>query len=113
MELLLFERKPKVILLLLLEEKDWLCNVLENGYLDGKGKPQKLQYRLADAIYEEPEEFEVLCDGFHQPRKGQEPTYKPEFGHLYKVTKEGGLGGTEPMFDNGICWPKFVCEKPN
>ena len=89
-----------------------LCNGLENGFLDGKGTPQSLKYRLADDIYEEPEEFEVLCDGFHQPRKGQEPTYRPEYGHLYRVTKEGGLGGTEPLFDNGICWPKFVCEKP-
>ena len=89
-----------------------ICNGLENGYLDGKGTPQSLKYRLKDAIFEEPEEFEVLCDGFHAPRKGQEPTYKPEYGHLYKVTKEGGLGGTEPLFDNGICWPNFVCQKP-
>ena len=88
-----------------------ICNGLENGYLDGKGTPQSLKYRLTDAIFEEPEEFEVLCDGFHQPRKGQEPTYKPEFGHLYKVTKEGGLGGTIPLFEDSICWPKFICEK--
>ena len=95
----------------LLGPKITICNGLENGHLDGKGKPQKLQFRLNDTIYEEPEEFEVLCDGFHMPRKGQEPTYRPEYGHLYRVTKEGGLGGTEPLFDNGICWPKFVCEK--
>ena len=88
-----------------------ICNGLENGHLDGKGTPQSLKYRLADKIYEEPEEFEVLCDGFHMPRKGQEPVYKPEFGHLYRVTREGGLGGTEPLFDDGKCWPKFVCEK--
>ena len=73
---------------------------------------QSLKFRLNDTVFEEPEEFEVLCDGFHAPRKGQEPTYKPEYGHLYKVTKEGGLGGTEPLFDNGICWPNFVCQKP-
>ena len=95
----------------LLGPKITICNGLENGHLDGKGKPQKLQFRLNDTIYEEPEEFEVLCDGFHMPRKGQEPTYRPEFGHLYRVTKEGGLGGTEPLFDDGICWPKFICEK--
>jgi hypothetical protein len=88
-----------------------ICNGLENGHLDGKGTPQSLKYRLADAIYEEPEEFEVLCDGFHYPRSGQEPTYIPEYGHLYKVTKEGGLGGTTPLFDDGLCWPKFICEK--
>jgi hypothetical protein len=92
--------------------KSTVCNGLKNGYLDGKGTPQKLAFRLTDQIYEEPEEFEVLCDGFHYPRKGQEPQYRPEFGHLYKVTKEGGLGGTEAMFDDGICWPKFICEKP-
>ena len=89
-----------------------LCNEYEYGYLDGKGTPQKMKFKLADEIYEEPEEFEVLCDGFHSPRKGQEPTYKPEYGHLYKVTKEGGLGGTTPMFNDGKCWPKFICEKP-
>ena len=88
-----------------------ICNGLENGYLDGKWTPQSLQYRLKETIFEEREEFEVLCDGFHAPKKGQKPTYKPEYGHLYKVTKEGGLGGTEPLFDNGICWPNFVCEK--
>ena len=65
-----------------------LCNGLENGYLDGKGTPQVLKFRMADETYfQKPDEFEVLCDGFHAPRKPQEPQYKPELGHSYKVTK--------------------------
>ena len=87
------------------------CNGLENGYLDGNETPQSLKYRLTDTIFEEPEEFEVFCDGFNIPRKDQEPTYKPEYSHLYKVTKEGELGGTIPLFEDSICWIKFFCEK--
>ena len=95
----------------LLGPKITICNGLENGYLDGKGTKQSLKFRLNDTVFEEPEEFEVLCDGFHAPRKGQQPTYRPEFGHTYRVTKEGGIGGTEPLFENGICWPNFVCQR--
>ena len=88
-----------------------ICNGLENGYLDGKGTPQVLKFRLNDTVYfEKPDEFEVLCDGFHAPRKGQDPTYKPELGHSYKVTKEGGVGGTKPLYEESMCWPKFICE---
>ena len=36
---------------------------------------------------------------------------KPEFGHLYLVTKEGGISGTEPLFENGICWPNSVLQR--
>ena len=55
-----------------------VCKDLENRYLEGKGTPQSLRYRLADTLFEEHEEFEVICEGFHMPRKGQEPTYNPE-----------------------------------
>ncbi len=88
-----------------------LCNGMENGYLDGKGTPQVIKYRLEDNIYyKKAEEFEFLCDGFHAPRKPQPPNYKPELGHLYKVTGEGGPGKTTPMFEQSLCWPKFICE---
>ena len=88
-----------------------ICNGLENGYLDGKGTPQVLKFRLEDNIYyERSDEFEVLCDGFHAPRAGQDPTYKPELGHSYKVTKEGGVEGTKPLYEESMCWPKFICE---
>ena len=88
-----------------------ICNGLENGYLDGKGTPQVLKFRLEDRDnFERSEVFEVLCDGFHAPRKGQEPTYKPELGHSYRVTKEGGVEGTTPLYENSLCWPKFICE---
>ena len=53
-----------------------ICNGLENGYLDGKGTPQVLKFRLEDNVYfERSKEFEVLCDGFHAPRKPQDPQY--------------------------------------
>lgn len=46
------------------------------------------------------------------PRKGsgQDPVYRPEYGHLYKVIGEGGLGKTEKMFEDSMCWPKHICE---
>ena len=39
-----------------------ICNGLENGYLDGKGGKQSLKYRLTDTEFEEPQEFEFLCE---------------------------------------------------
>ena len=88
-----------------------ICNGLENGYLDGKGTPQVLKFRLEDNVYfERSEEFEVLCDGFHAPRKPQDPQYKPELGHSFKVTKEGGPSGTTPLYEQSMCWPKHICE---
>jgi hypothetical protein len=88
-----------------------ICNGLENGYLDGKGTPQFLRFRMEDEVYfQKPTEYEVLCDGFHAPRKPQEPQYKPELGHSYKVNAEGGPKGTTPLFEQSLCWPKFVCE---
>ena len=87
-----------------------LCNGLENGFLDGKGGKQSLKYRLTDAEFEEPQEFEFLCDGFRvaNARKKEEAVYKPEYGHLFKITGEGGEEGTEPLYE-GTCWPSFVC----
>ena len=88
-----------------------ICNGLENGYLDGKGTPQVLKFRLEDNVYfERSEEFEVLCDGFHAPRKPQDPQYMPELGHSFKVTKEGGPSGTTPLYEQSMCWPKHICE---
>ena len=72
-----------------------LCNGLENGFLDGKGGKQSLKYRLTDSEFEEPQEFEFLCDGFRVPnaRKKEEAVYKPEYGHLFRITGEGGEEG--------------------
>ena len=54
------------------------------------------------------DEFEVLCDGYHTNLQGQ-GMYKPEFGHLYKVTGEGGPENTKPLFEESKCWPSFIC----
>ena len=38
-----------------------ICNGLENGYLDCKGTPQILEFRLEDnAYFKRPDEFKVL-----------------------------------------------------
>ena len=89
-----------------------LCNGLENGFLDGRGGKQSLKYRLTDDEYEEPLEFEFLCDGFRvpNPRKKEEAVYKPEYGHLFRIVGEGGEEGTEPLYE-GSCWPSFVCKE--
>ena len=91
-----------------------ICNGLENGYLDCKGTPQILEFRLGDNDYfKRPDEFKVLWDGFHAPRKPQEPQYKPELGHSFKVTKEGGVKGTIPLYRQSKCWPEFIFKIDN
>ena len=89
-----------------------MCNALDNGYLDGKGKKQYLTFKLMDNEIERPTEFEFLCDGFRPayPRKKEEAVYRPEYGHLFKIIGEGGEEGTIPLYE-GTCWPYFVCEK--
>ena len=93
-------------------KKMTICNGVENGHLDGAGTPQSLKFRLVSDYFKPPEYFEVMCDGWFMPRKGsgQDPVYRPEYGHLYKVIGEGGLGKTEKMFEDSMCWPKHVCE---
>lgn len=87
-----------------------MCNSLDNGYLDGKGKKQYLTFKLEDTEIERPTEFEFLCDGFRPayPRKKEEAVYRPEYGHLFKIIGEGGEEGTIPLYE-GTCWPSFVC----
>ena len=87
-----------------------MCNGLENGFLDGKGGKQSLKYRLTDNLFEEPEEFEFLCDGFRvaNARKKEDAVYKPEYGHSFKIIGEGGEERTIPLYE-GSCWPSFVC----
>ena len=89
-----------------------MCNALDNGYLDGKGKKQYLTFKLMDKEIERPTEFEFLCDGFRPayPRKKEEAVYRPEYGHLFKIIGEGGEEGTIPLYE-GTCWPSFVCDK--
>ena len=87
-----------------------ICNGLENGFLDGRGGKQSLKFRLTDTVFEEPEEFEFLCDGFRlgNARKKEQPVYNPEYGHLFRIIGTGGEEGTEPLYE-GSCWPSFVC----
>mgnify|MGYP004444709445 CR=1 FL=1 len=87
-----------------------ICNRRESNFLDGEGTPQvaKLQINGADS-FKAPTEFEVLCDGFHAPASQKTPTYKPEYGHKYKVTSPGGPENTKPLYEVTKCWPSFVC----
>ena len=89
-----------------------ICNGVENGHLDGAGTPQSLKFKLVSDYFKTPEYYEVMCDGWFMPRKGsgKDPVYRPEYGHLYKVIGEGGLGKTEKMFEDSMCWPAHVCE---
>ncbi len=88
-----------------------ICNRRESNFLDGHGTHQvaKLQLKNGDN-FEAPTEFKVLCDGFHAPQMSHEHTYKPEYGHMYKVTSPGGPENTEPLFEMTKCWPSFLCE---
>ncbi len=43
--------------------------------------------------------FEVLCDGFHATYTAGQYVYKPENGHLYKVTGEGGKTNTKALIE--------------
>ena len=78
------------------------CNRRENNFLDGEGTFVKTTLSGSG------DEYEVLCDGHHSGLQG-EGTYKPEWGHLYKVTGEGGPENTEPQFKESKCWPSHIC----
>ena len=82
------------------DKKD--CNVREKNFLDGEGT------FVATKMTSDANEFEVLCDGYHTNLQGQ-GMYKPEFGHLYKVTGEGGPENTKPLFEESKCWPSHIC----
>ena len=86
-----------------------ICNRRESNFLDGEGTPQIAKIQVDDNFVP-PTEFEVLCDGFHAPQMSHEPTYKPENGHMYKVTSPGGPENTKPLFELTKCWPSFICE---
>ena len=86
-----------------------ICNRRESNFLDGEGTPQIAKIQVDDNFVP-PTEFEVLCDGFHAPQMSHEPTYKPENGHMYKVTSPGGPENTKPLFEMTKCWPSFICE---
>ena len=86
-----------------------ICNRRDNGFLDGEGTPQsvKLQVNYASEMVA-PKEYEVLCDGFHVGLSN-DVIYKPEYGHKYKVTGEGGPSNTKALFEESECWPSFIC----
>ena len=86
-----------------------ICNRRESNFLDGEGTPQVAKLQLDKANFKAPTEFEVLCDGFHAKQSQGEPDYKPEYGHLYKVTAPGGPENTEPLYEVTKCWPSHVC----
>lgn len=85
-----------------------ICNRRESNFLDGEGTPQIAKLQI-NGDFTAPTEFEVLCDGFHAKASQGEPDYKPEYGHLYKVTGKGGKGNTKPLFEESKCWPSHVC----
>ena len=86
-----------------------ICNRRDNGFLDGEGTPQKVKIQINYASeLVQPKEYEVLCDGFHVGLS-QDVIYKPEYGHSYKVTGEGGPSNTKPLFEESECWPSFIC----
>ena len=89
-----------------------ICNGESNGYLDGQGTYQTLMFKFENATdFVPPEEFTVLCDGFYSHKSGQEPSFKPDFGHMYKIEGNGGVNKTIPLFENSKCWPSFVCDE--
>ena len=85
-----------------------ICNRRESNFLDGKGTPQIAKLQV-DNDFKPPNEFEVLCDGYHAVVSNGEPMYKPEFGHSYTVTGQGGPSNTKPNFEMTKCWPGFLC----
>ena len=86
-----------------------VCNERGTGFLDGAGTFQKATVNLNYATeFVEPTEYEVLCDGF-VPTTAVDHVYKPEYGHLYKVTGKGGPSGTKALFEETKCWPSFIC----
>ena len=89
-----------------------ICNGETNGYLDGQGTYQTLMFKFENATgFVPPEEFTVLCDGYYSHKSGQEPSFKPDNGHMYKVEGNGGVDKTVPLFEKTECWPSFVCDE--
>ncbi len=84
-----------------------VCNGGGNGYLDGKGTKRSIGFKADGEV---PKEVDFQCDGFFKPPiDWQDYYYRAEDGHHYKVTAPGGTGNTKPLFENGNCWPNFVC----
>ena len=85
-------------------EDNKACNSREKNFLDGKGT----FVTTSMTVSEGQNEFQVLCDGYHANLQGK-GMYIPEYGHMYKVTGEGGLQNTKPLFEESKCWPSFIC----
>ena len=89
-----------------------LCNALKNGFLDGNGTQQTFTFTLEDETnFVSPPDFTVLCDGFYHRKNGEESAFRPDYGHLYYVEGNGGLGKTFPLFAESKCWPAFICDE--
>ena len=84
-----------------------ICNERDTGYLDGAGTSQYASW--VTETFDAPTEFVVQCDGYHPQGPSDTPIYKPEYGHLYKVTSPGGLENTVALFEETECWPSFIC----
>ena len=82
-------------------DSEVVCNVRENGFLDGEGTPQTGKFSGSA-----PKEVVFQCDGFHV---GKPNMNIPEFGHQYKVTLPGGPSNTKPLFEESKCWPSHIC----
>ena len=80
------------------------CNAREKNFLDGEGTFVTTSLTVSG----DQKEFQVLCDGYHANLQGQ-GMYIPEYGHMYKVTGEGGPENTKPLFEESKCWPSFIC----
>ena len=80
------------------------CNTREKNFLDGEGTFISTTMTASGGQ----NEFQVLCDGYHANLQGQ-GMYIPEYGHMYKVTGEGGPENTKPLFEESECWPSFIC----
>ncbi len=88
-----------------------VCGRKGENFLDGNGTKQEFHFDMNNVKrqqFKAPTEFEVLCDGF-RAGDGNDGVYKPEYGHWYKVTGNGGTGGTKAMFEESKCWPSFLC----
>ena len=85
-----------------------ICNRRDNGFLDGKGTFQtiKLQVNYASELIL-PKEYEVLCDGFNVGLSF-DTIYKPEYGHKFKVTGNGGPSNNEPLYEKSKFCPSFI-----
>ena len=95
---------------IIMEKPNYMvCNERGAGFLDGQGTFQKATVNINYASeFVVPDEYEVLCDGF-VPVSYTDFKVKPEYGHYYHVTKEGGPEGTTALFEETECWPEFIC----